>query len=465
MTRFLSISHTTFLQTIRQPIYFVLILVTIALLALSVLLTGWTMGGDYRTTDQRMLEAMGLATLLVAGVFISAFSASSVLAREIEDRTALTVISKPVSRVTFFLGKFAGVALAVLLALYLCSLAYLMTVRHRVMPSAADTPDIPVIILGCSALLLSLLLAGAGNLWFNWPFTSAWLWLALALMSAAMGVIAFVGKEWTIVPFGQGIRPVVLQGIALVMMAVLIFVAAAVTASTRLGQMMTLLVCVGLGLLGSWHRILFAGAHDVPVLRALSWIVPDLTVFDIQGPVTNYEQATRGVSWRFLGLALGYCLLYVGALLALGTALFQRRELESRTASSSLPTGVAVLAWTGRGEALLAGLWAVALLSVPGAVQAINLAVVAGLLVGAALAWIFWGCFSRGARWSWYLATILLGLQALGGAAGLICYWMGWIKVEFLGYNQRLFVVLGVALNLILFLLALLPRTRRHFRT
>ncbi|HOD83682.1 MAG: ABC-2 family transporter protein [Planctomycetes bacterium ADurb.Bin126] len=464
MTRFVSISRTTFLQTIRQPIYFVLTLVTLVVLVMTVPLSGWTMGGDYHKTDQRMLEAMGLATLLVSGLLISAFSASSVLTREIEDRTALTVISKPVSRATFFLGKFAGVALAVLLAVYLCSLIYLLTVRHRVMPAASDQLDFPVIVLGCSAFLLALLLAGAGNWWFNWSFTSSWLWLALALMTAAVGIVAFVGKEWVIIPFGEGIRPVLLQGVALVMMAVLIFVAAAVAVSTRLGQMMTLLVCVGLFLLGSWHQVLFARNQEAPLLNALRWLVPDLGVFDIQGPVTNYEEDARIVSFRFLGLALGYCLLYVGALLALGTALFQRRELESPSGSSALPSGVALLAWAGRGTALLAALWALALLSTPGALELRTLLTAGGLLAGGLAAWIFWGCFSRGARWSWYLASILLGALFVAGLTGLVLWKMGRLEPDLLGYNQRLFVVLGVVLCGVGSLAALLPRTRRHFK-
>ncbi|NLW85431.1 MAG: ABC transporter permease subunit, partial [Planctomycetes bacterium] len=158
----LAIARNTFLQTIRQPIYGILILVTFTILVLAVPLAGWTMGesgGDYHDTDQKMLENLGLSTLLVGGLFIAAFSASSVLAREIEDHTALTVISKPISRPVFVLGKFSGVAAAVALAYYLCSLVFLMTIRHRVMPAASDPYDIPVIVLGVSAFVLAIVVA------------------------------------------------------------------------------------------------------------------------------------------------------------------------------------------------------------------------------------------------------------------------------------------------------------------
>ena len=48
--------------------------------------------------DQRMLVDMGMATVFLGGALLSAFIATSVLTREVENRTALTVISKPVGR-------------------------------------------------------------------------------------------------------------------------------------------------------------------------------------------------------------------------------------------------------------------------------------------------------------------------------------------------------------------------------
>ena len=136
MIKFLSICQNTFVQTIRQPIFGVLLLVTFLILVMAVPLTNWAMSTDYHTSNQKMLESLGLSTLLVMGLLAAAFSAPGVLSREIEDRTALTVISKPVARATFVLAKFFGVAAAILLFYYISALAYLMTLRHGVMPAA-----------------------------------------------------------------------------------------------------------------------------------------------------------------------------------------------------------------------------------------------------------------------------------------------------------------------------------------
>src|SRR5512144_2346005 len=108
MTRFWSICRNTFVQTIRQPIFTVLFFATVFILVLELALAGWTMGegpAEYNETDQIMLYLTGISTLLTSGLLLAAFSASAALSREIEDRTALTVISKPVSRPVFILGK------------------------------------------------------------------------------------------------------------------------------------------------------------------------------------------------------------------------------------------------------------------------------------------------------------------------------------------------------------------------
>ena len=264
MGKFLSISHNTFVQTIRQPIFGILVLVTFAVLILVTPLATQTMTPNYVTENATMLQNLGLSTLLMfSGLLLSAFSACSVLAREIEDRTALTVVSKPVSRGMFVVGKFAGVSAAVTLGLYLSMLVFLMTVRHRVLSTAASPIDWPVIVLGGSALLGALLLGLVGNYLFGWHFGSAAIWSAAALMTLAMGVILFVGKGWKIVPLGFDdipgpynpdcvplITAQLMVRVVLMYFASLICCAVAITASTRLGQIATLLVC---GAVAPWE--------------------------------------------------------------------------------------------------------------------------------------------------------------------------------------------------------------------
>jgi len=464
MNRFWAICKNTFVQTIRQPIYGILILVTFAVLVISVPLTGWTMSSDYHVSDQKMLESMGLSTLLVSGLLVAAFSASSALSREIEDKTALTVISKPVSRATFVAGKFAGVSGAVAAAFYLAGLVFVMTVRHRVMPAAGDPYDWPVIVLGLTAVGLAVLAAAAGNYFFGWAFISASIWGSLVLMSLAMGGVVFIGKGWTIVPPGHdivgdlAIHPQLLIGIVLTFMAVLIFVAVAVAISTRLGQVMTLLVCVGVFFLGSMHQYLFGyWARRIVAARVLGWLVPNLTYFFALDALI----ADRPIPMSYVVAAAAYCAIYVAAVLAIGMALFQRRQLAEQTASSTMPGAVALLAWTGRATAIAAGLAALVIASWPVFHNLKGAALVCALIVAAAANWMLWSGFGRGARWAYRLTSALAGLSlcALGVAAAL----RDWLHVERAG-PQRVLAGAGAIAAAIVICILLLPKTRRHFQ-
>src|SRR5205085_1868319 len=55
-----------------------------------------------------ILRSMGLAVILIAGLLITILSGIQVIPIEIERRTIYTVLSKPVQRFEFVLGKFLG---------------------------------------------------------------------------------------------------------------------------------------------------------------------------------------------------------------------------------------------------------------------------------------------------------------------------------------------------------------------
>jgi len=123
-SRFWGIVTNSFTETIRQPIYGILLLVTIGMLVFNVAISGYTMDDD-----NKLLKDLGLSTLLLSGLFLAAFSSAGILSREIENKTVLTVISKPVSRPLFLSAKFTGLAGALGLAFYLTGIAFLLCMR------------------------------------------------------------------------------------------------------------------------------------------------------------------------------------------------------------------------------------------------------------------------------------------------------------------------------------------------
>lgn len=325
-TRILAVARTTFTETIRQPIYAVVVLLTWLMLILNLNLCAFSL-----EDDNKLLLDLGMSSLLVSGLLLSAFCASGAVSGEIEDRTVLTIVSKPVSRTAFLLGKFAGLNAALLMAFYLCGLVFLFTVRHRVMQTTADEFDLPVILFGGIAGLIALLVAGLGNYLYRWHFSSVMLGLAVPLMTIAMLLVGFINKHWEFQAFGAnfaakngpGLVPILL-GLVLIYMAILMISGVALVASTRLGQVMTLIVCSGFFVLGLISNYLFGRHADTSALADFFYrATGNLQPFWITDAITQAQVITP----YYAGITIAYGLLYTAGLLALAIAFFQTREV------------------------------------------------------------------------------------------------------------------------------------------
>ena len=109
----LTIARNTFRESVRQPVVLIINGVAVFLLIMANPLSAYTL-----EDDQRMLLDIGLATIFAAGSILAAFVASDAISREIDDKTVLTVVSKPVVRPVLVVGKFLGI-LGVLLMAFL----------------------------------------------------------------------------------------------------------------------------------------------------------------------------------------------------------------------------------------------------------------------------------------------------------------------------------------------------------
>src|SRR6202030_4280649 len=69
----------------------------------------FTFGEDYI-----MVKELGYDMIMIAAVLFGSIAASMSVSEEIEGRTAVTLMSKPVSRRQFLLGKFGGILMAAL---------------------------------------------------------------------------------------------------------------------------------------------------------------------------------------------------------------------------------------------------------------------------------------------------------------------------------------------------------------
>src|SRR3954464_14443189 len=111
MYRTLVILRHTFRESVVQPIYALLIALGAAILGIFAFLPFFTLG-----EDTIMFKSVGLDVILLIVLISTLFATSKSIFEEIEDRTMLTLMSKPVRKWEVLVGKYLGIALAALLA-------------------------------------------------------------------------------------------------------------------------------------------------------------------------------------------------------------------------------------------------------------------------------------------------------------------------------------------------------------
>jgi ABC-type Na+ efflux pump permease subunit len=115
----------TFREAVAQPIYSLLIGLGAAILILFSVLPFFTLG-----EDTVMFMSVGLDVILLLVLLATLFATSKSIFDEIEDRTMLTLMSKPVKRWEVLVGKYLGIILSALMAVailgaVLCLATYL----------------------------------------------------------------------------------------------------------------------------------------------------------------------------------------------------------------------------------------------------------------------------------------------------------------------------------------------------
>ena len=80
-----------------------------------------------------------MTMIMVLGMLQAIWSAGTSVSDEIEGRTALTVLSKPVSRRSFILGKYAGIMLAVLVLFVVIGAVLVIVLSYKPIFEARET--------------------------------------------------------------------------------------------------------------------------------------------------------------------------------------------------------------------------------------------------------------------------------------------------------------------------------------
>src|SRR6476469_9785446 len=102
-TRILAVAVNTVRRKMHERLLYIFLMFVFALIAGSVLISKLTLGDG-----GRLILNLGIAAVNLFGVFMAVFVGMALVHDEIEKKTLYAVLSKPVSRQEFVLGKFFG---------------------------------------------------------------------------------------------------------------------------------------------------------------------------------------------------------------------------------------------------------------------------------------------------------------------------------------------------------------------
>ena len=225
--------------------------------------------------DVKMLKDSGLTTIMVLAILVGLWTASVSIADEIEGRTAVTLLSKPISRRQFVLGKFLGIIWPILLMFIVLGFLLLVAVAYKVVYDARETSNPEPTWQQCYA--------------------------------AMIGTV---------------------PGLVLAFLETVTLTAISVAISTRLPMLPNLVICGAIYVLGHLGPLIVqssAGQLEYVsfIGRLIAIVLPVLDHFNIQAAVAGGID----VPWDYLAWALLYCVLYSGAMMLLALILFEDRDL------------------------------------------------------------------------------------------------------------------------------------------
>ena len=325
-----AITKNSFAELIRQPIYGILVGVGVGLIATSPIVALFTL-----MEGAKMVVDMGLATILLMGLVLAVLNASQVVSREIDAQTAGTVVSKPVGRLIFVIGKFLGVTAGMLVAAFLFICTLLITLRVGVPETVHANLDLPALLALLGVLFFACIIGVHCNYFYRWSFVSTAILSAIPLFALALGLLFIIGRNWqfTFMPvaFLTNNTYEVFLASVLVFLATWLISSIAMAASTRLNVVPNVTLCGAVFFLGMISRYLFGpqvyGQYSIWIqvpAAAFYHVVPNMQSYWVANQLMQPEPY---IPLSYVGIVAAYTTAYVCAMVALSAFLFERREL------------------------------------------------------------------------------------------------------------------------------------------
>ncbi|XZE20739.1 hypothetical protein SH449x_000625 [Pirellulaceae bacterium SH449] len=265
-----AIALSTAKSELSQPLPKILVVIVALAILLFVFLPFNTFGEDIK-----LLKDCGIILILVVSIFQAVWSASTSVSEEIEGRTALTLLSKPIHRRSFIIGKILGIGWLIMLMFLILGSVELFCVAFKPIYEAREnSKEAPV---------------------------------------------------WQVCHF-EMLQTV--PGLGLAFLECLVLGAISVAIGTRVSLLTNLAVCASLYVLGHLTPVIMeSAAGGLPLVeffsQLISAVVPNLNLFSMEAAI----DAEVTIPWVVIASLFIYTAIYgVGATL-LGLLLFEDRDL------------------------------------------------------------------------------------------------------------------------------------------
>jgi Cu-processing system permease protein len=260
MGRIWAIALNTFREAAR-----IRVLYGVVILVLASNLLALVLGEMSIYEEQRVARDVGLAGISFFGSLTAIFLGVFLLYGEVQRRTVHSIVSKPIQRWEFVVGKYLGMALVltVLVALFGAAMSLMLLYQGG---GVSENLIKAVVLSWCEVLVVAAVAIFFSS--FSSPFLSGIFSLAIFVLGRLTPDIA----------------------------------SAAATAKS------------------GWIRVVTKGALE---------IVPDLHLFSISGRVVDGDAVSVHdvfVSWSYVGMSAAHGLLWISGLMALAALLFSRRD-------------------------------------------------------------------------------------------------------------------------------------------
>lgn len=282
-TRAGTIARATWKECLRQPVFILLAVVGFIIVIANVYIPFFAMNDE-----TKMFIDCGLSTILICSLLLAVWTASISVAEEIEGKTAMTLLSKPINRRQFIVGKYFGILQGVLtLVLILGATMYVATY----LKFGFDYRE-----------------GGHGNLEF------------------------FSAVEGSRIPRPQPERLFaansILPGLTLIFMEAALIAAVSVAISTRLPMLPNIVTCFAVFVIGHLTPVLVQSQFkELEFVRffanLLATLLPALDNLNMSAAIS----VGKAIPVHYVALNAAYTVAYVAAAIFVAFILFEDRDL------------------------------------------------------------------------------------------------------------------------------------------